>query len=270
MAATGALAVTTLEFERKQKGWFWFRKWDLEDMSSICWFTGIHVLAACAPFVFDRGAIRLCVGFALLSAFGMTLGYHRLLCHRSFKIPKWLEYFFVYCGAHAFQRDPMFYVNTHKNHHKYTDTNRDPVTPTDGFWFCNMGWLFNNDHIATKSLLYLQGGFPYLAWAMGMRAVVIHHFAALASYVSHKWGERPWNTSDTSTNKWWVAVLTLGEGWHNNHHAFPRSARHGLEWWQFDPTWVLIKFLQLLGLATNVKLPTEAQKGRISHYVGST
>lgn len=103
MAAAGALAVKTLEFEGKQKGWFWFRKWDLEDMSSICWFTGIHVLAACAPFVFDRGAIRLCVGFALLSAFGMTLGYHRLLCHRSFKIPKWLEYFFVYCGAHAFQ-----------------------------------------------------------------------------------------------------------------------------------------------------------------------
>ncbi|KAI3721716.1 hypothetical protein L2E82_32734 [Cichorium intybus] len=284
----------------------WVRKWDLEDVSSVCWFTGIHVLAACAPFVLDQGAITnqgMCgsMGLALLSGFGVTLGYHRLLCHGSFKIPKWLEYLFVYCGAHAFQRDPMFYVNTHRNHHKYADTDRDPVTATvDSFWYCNMGWLFNNDHIAAKcgesrggqyskvpelkaqwfyrflhdtyfwhptalaALLYLHGGFSYLAWAMGMRAVVIHHFAALASYVSHKWGERPWNSPDTSTNNWWVAALTLGEGWHNNHHAFPRSARHGLEWWQFDPTWELIKFLQLVGLATDVRLPTKAEKGRIA------
>ncbi|KAL4578209.1 hypothetical protein LXL04_014329 [Taraxacum kok-saghyz] len=289
------------EFEKKRTGRFWLRKWDLEDVASICWFTVIHLLAACALFVYDRGAIRLCVSFALLSAFGITFGYNRLLCHHTFKIPKWLEYFFVYCGAHAFQIQLMFYVNTHRNHHKYADTNRDPVTPTrDGFWYCNMGWFFDNDHIAAKcgesragkyskvpelkaqwfyrflhdtyfwhptalsALLYLHGGFPYLAWAMGMRAVVIHHFAALASYVSHKWGERPWNTLDTSTNKWWVAVLTLGEGWHNNHHAFPRSARHGMEWWQFDPTWELIKLLELVGLATNVKLPTELDKTRFS------
>ncbi|XP_024972102.1 delta-9 acyl-lipid desaturase 1-like [Cynara cardunculus var. scolymus] len=281
-----------------EKGWFWFRKWDSEDMASISWFTMIHVLAAIAPFVFDMGAILLALVLAILTGIGVTLGYHRLLCHHSFKIPKWLEYFFVYCGAHAFQRDPMFYVNTHKSHHKYTDTDRDPVAPSHGFWYCNMGWFFNNDHIAAQcgesrggeyskvrelkaqwfyrflhytyfwhptalaALLYLHGGFSYLAWGMGMRGVVVHQFASLATYVSHIWGERPWNSPDTSTNNWWVAILTLGEGWHNNHHAFPRSARHGLERWQFDFTWELIKFLELVGLATDIKLPSETQKRR--------
>ncbi|CAH1419389.1 unnamed protein product [Lactuca virosa] len=299
-AAAGVLDDSTSEFEKRPKGWFWFRKWDSEDVASICWFVGIHVLAACAPFVFDSGAIRVAVGLGLLSGFGVTLGYHRLLCHRSFKLPKWLEYFFAYCGAHAFQRDPMFYVNTHVAHHKYTDTDRDPVAPIRGFWYSNLGWFCNNDYVASKcgepkggeyskvselkaqlfyrflhdtyfwhpaalaALLYLRGGFSYLAWAMGMRAVVVHHFASLASSVSHKWGERPWDCPDTSTNNWWVAMLTLGEGWHNNHHAFQRSARHGFEWWQLDLTWELIRFLQFVGLATDVKLVSEADKRRMS------
>ncbi|KAI7754535.1 hypothetical protein M8C21_028905 [Ambrosia artemisiifolia] len=268
-------------------------------MANICWYIMIHVLAVCAPFMFTWGAFWVAMGLSFLTGFGVTLGYHRLLCHRSFKVPKWLEYFFVYCGAHAFQlpvffklqlqKDPLFYVNTHKNHHKYADTDRDPVAPTHGFWYCNMGWFCNNHHIAAKcgeskggeyskvpelkaqwfyrflhdtyfwhpttlaTLLYLYGGLSYLAWGMneysyihftqGMRGVVVHHFASLAT---------------------WVAMLTLGEGWHNNHHAFPRSARHGLEWWQFDLTWELIKFLKFVGLARDIKLPTEADKRRIS------
>ncbi|KAI3806898.1 hypothetical protein L1987_22816 [Smallanthus sonchifolius] len=266
---------------RTQTSW----KWHSEDVANIFWYTAIHVLAVCAPFMFNWGALRVAVGLSFLTGFGVTLGYHRLLCHRSFKIPKWLEYFFVYCGAHAFQKDPLFYVNTNKNHHKYSDTDRDPVNPTHGFWYCNMGLFCNNHHIAAKcgeskggeyskvpelkaqwfytflhdtyywhptalaALLYLHGGLCYLSWGMGMRGVVVHHFASLASYVSHIW---------------WVAMLTLGEGWHNNHHAFPRSARHGLEWWQFDLTWELIKFLMLVGLARDVKLPTQAEKRRIS------
>ncbi|KAF5785350.1 putative fatty acid desaturase domain, acyl-CoA desaturase [Helianthus annuus] len=282
------------------KGWFWFRKWHSEDMANVFWYAVIHVLAVCAPFMFTWGAFWVATGLSFLTGFGVTLGYHRLLCHRSFKVPKWLEYFFVYCGAHAFQKDPLFYVNTHKNHHKYADTDRDPVAPTHGFWYCNMGWFCNNHHIAAKcgeskggeyskvpelkaqwlyrflhdtyywhptalaALLYLHGGLSYLAWGMGMRGVVVHHFASLATFVSHIWGDRPWNTPDTSTNNWWVAMLTLGEGWHNNHHAFPRSARHGFEWWQFDLTWELIKFLKLVGLARDVKLPTEAEKRRMS------
>ncbi|KAI7739209.1 hypothetical protein M8C21_001116 [Ambrosia artemisiifolia] len=236
---------TTPELDTLPKGWFWFRKWHPEDMANICWYTVIHVLAFCAPFMFTWGAFWVAMGLSFLTGFGVTLGYHRLLCHRSFKVPKWLEYFFVYCGAHAFQgfktkdqtplryrrlrdddrvpgegpvlkatlrrigffklqlqKDPLFYVNTHKNHHKYADTDRDPVAPTHGFWYCNMGWFCNNHHIAAKcgelkggeyskvtelkaqwfyrflhdtyfwhltalaTLLYLHGDLSYLAWGM--------------------------------------------------------------------------------------------------------
>ncbi|PWA44509.1 fatty acid desaturase, type 1, core [Artemisia annua] len=148
-----------------------------------------------------------------------------------------------------------------------------------------MGWLCYNDYIIAKCgessnvpelkvqwfyrflhstyfwhpsalavLLYHYGGFPYLAW--GLIAFVVQS-------VGHIWGERTWNTRDTSTNNRWTGMFALGEGWHNNHHAFPNSARHGLEWWQFDLTWELIKFLELVRLATDVKLPTEAEKKRM-------
>ncbi|GJT65902.1 fatty acid desaturase, type 1 protein [Tanacetum coccineum] len=112
-------------------------------------------------------------------------------------------------------------------------------------------------------LLYILGGFSYLAWGMGMGEVVINHSTYFLNSVCHTWGERPWNTSDTSTNNWWVAILTFGEGWHNNHHAFPKSARHGIEWWQFDVSWEIIKFLETIGLATDIKLPTKADKERL-------
>lgn len=96
-------SATSSECEKLPKGWFWFRKWHSEDVASVSWFIAIHVLAACAPFMFDWGAFLVALGLGFLTGFGVTLGYHRLLCHRSFKVPKWLEYFFVYFGVHAFQ-----------------------------------------------------------------------------------------------------------------------------------------------------------------------
>ncbi|KAI3684305.1 hypothetical protein L6452_33527 [Arctium lappa] len=290
----------TLELEKKRNLGFWLREWDSIDITNLCWFTGIHVLGASAPFMFDWGALWTAVGLAFMTGFGVTLGYHRLLSHRSFKIPRWLEYFFVYCGVHALQRDPIFWVSIHKNHHMHADTDRDPHTPTQGFWFSHMGWFFYNNYIASKcgesrsgeytnvpelkaqwfyrflqdtyfchpialaTLLYLYGGLPYLAWGMGMRAVMVLHITFLVGSVNHLWGDRPWNTSDTSTNHWFSGLLALGDGWHNNHHAFPKSVQHGLEWWQLDLTWELIKFLEMVGVATDVKLPTEADKKKMA------
>nr|GEZ39699.1 fatty acid desaturase, type 1 [Tanacetum cinerariifolium] len=285
--------------EKKRKGGFWLRKWDLLDLTNIFMFIGIHMLATCAPFMFNWGAIWVALVIEIITGLGVTIGYHRLLTHKSFKIPKWLEYIIVYCGLHSFEKDPIFWVSVHKNHHMYVDTEKDPHTPTEGFWFCHIGWLFDNEYIAAKVgesrsgeysnvpelkaqwfymflhstyilhlvslaiLLYIFGGFPYLAWAMGMRVVVVNHVTYFVNSVGHTWGERPWNTLDTSTNNWWVAMLSFGEGWHNNHHAFPKSARHGMEWWQFDATWEIIKFLETIGLATDIKLPTEADKERL-------
>nr|XP_043634783.1 acyl-CoA C20 Delta5-desaturase-like [Erigeron canadensis] len=286
---------TKSEVEKLREAGFWFRKWDMFDLSHLLLLIVKHTLAVCSPFVLTWGAFWVTVILSFFSGMGITLCYHRVLTHRSLKLPKWLEYFFAYCGLHAGQRDPIFWVSVHKYHHKYTDTERDPHSPLEGFWFSHIGWFHYNEYLAVKfgeskiaeyanvpelkaqwfyrflhdtyvfqiallgAILYMLGGFPWLAWGMGMRAVMVNHFTFFAASICHRWGERPWNTLDTSTNNWWVAMLTFGEGWHNNHHAFPYSARHGMEWWQFDATWELIKFLEMLGLAKDVKLPSEAE-----------
>ncbi|GKB32455.1 fatty acid desaturase, type 1 protein [Tanacetum coccineum] len=292
--------------EKKLKRGFWLRKWNSVDLTYLFLVIESHVLAACSIFFFSWGALWVALVLAVITGTGVTLGYHRLLTHRSFKVAKWLEYFLVYCGSLASQRDPIFWVSVHKNHHKYVDTDKDPHTPKQGIWFSHMGWFLYTDYIAAKVgesrsgeysnvpelkaqwfyrflhsthvwhhallaiLLYLHGGFSYLAWGMGTREVLVSHFTYFVNSVCHTWGERPWNTPDTSTNNWWVAMLSLGEGWHNNHHAFPRSAQHGMEWWQLDLTWELIKFLEMVGLATDVKLPTEADKERLKLHLDNT
>ncbi|XP_076910849.1 palmitoyl-monogalactosyldiacylglycerol delta-7 desaturase, chloroplastic-like [Bidens hawaiensis] len=277
--------------------WYWLEE------TNVCWFMEMLLLGACAPFVYDPNAVQVSVALAFLSGYRVTLGYHRLLTHRGFKVPKLLEYFFAYCGAHALQRDPIVWVSTHKLHHKHADTLMDPNAPTKGVWLSYIGWFLYSDYVATKvssvniqdenanvmeleaqgfyrflhdtyfwhptalaTLLYLYGGFSYLAWGMGMRITVLHLVTYIQNYVNHTSGERAWNTPDTSTNNWWVSMLSLGEGWHNNHHAFPKSARHGLEWWQFDLTWELIKFLMVVGLVKDVKVPTEVEKKRMASF----
>ncbi|KAK9072872.1 hypothetical protein SSX86_009307 [Deinandra increscens subsp. villosa] len=282
------------EIEKMRRGGFWLRKWRLEDVVTLCWISGLHVLAAFAPFVFDWGALMVTIGLGLATGIGMTLGYHRLLTHRSFKISKELEYVFAYCGVLAGQKDPISWVSTHKSHHRYSDTDRDPHSPAEGFWFSHLGWFCYKDYIIAKCgeysnvpelkaqwfymflhdtyfwhpatlgvLLYLYGGFSYLTWGLGIRAVIVCHITFIVRSVGHIWGERSWNTPDTSTNNWCSGILALGDGWHNNHHAFPNSARHGLKWWELDLTWEFIKFLELVGLITDVKVPTEAEKRRM-------
>lgn len=180
-------------------------------------------------------------------------------------------------------------------YHKYCETRRDPHSPIQGFWYSHVTWIFDTGSILKKCggyenvsdllrqpfyrflqrsfglhqiafglLLYFCGGMPFLAWGLGVATVVRSHTTFLVNSVCHIWGTRAWNTPDFSKNNWWVAIITFGEGWHNNHHAFEFSARHGLEWWQLDVTWYLIRFLKAIGLATNVKLPTEAQKKRMA------
>ncbi|KAL1191339.1 putative lipid desaturase ADS3.2 [Cardamine amara subsp. amara] len=105
---------------------------------------------------------------------------------------------------------------------------------------------------------------PLFVWGIGVATVVRLHLTLLVHSVCHIWGKRVWNTNDFSKNNWFGGIFSLGEEWHNNHHAFEFSARHGLEWWQLDVTWYLIRFLQAIGLATNVKLPTESQKKRMA------
>nr|GMD87507.1 palmitoyl-monogalactosyldiacylglycerol delta-7 desaturase, chloroplastic [Ipomoea batatas] len=255
-----------------------------------------HLLCLFAPFCFSWDAAGVALVLAVVTgALGVTLSYHRNLCHRSFKLPKWFEYLFAYCGAHALQGDPIGWVRTHRQHHQHCDSEKDPHSPIQGFWYSHLGWLldFNSTNeraemttnvgdlesqffykfiqrtyiihpILLTALLYVIGGFPYVVWGMGVRAALMYHITFLVNSACHLWGTQTWNTGDLSRNNWLVALLTFGEGWHNNHHAFEFSAKHGLEWWQIDVTWYIVWILQTLGLASDVKLPTETQKRKMA------
>ncbi|KAL6221167.1 hypothetical protein ACLB2K_008919 [Fragaria x ananassa] len=274
------------------------RDWNLVDIVTSIIVISIHCLALLAPFQFTLDAFWLFVVLYFLTGLGITLGYHRNLAHRSLKLRKELEYFFAYCGVLTLQGSPVEWVSTHRYHHQYTDTDKDPHSPIKGLWFSHIGWIFNHrlrferyerrlknaDDLKRQPyyrfihrtyvlhpvgfgvLLYALGGLPYLVWGTGVRTVVGLHVTFSVNSVGHIWGKRVWDTGDLSRNNWLLALPTLGEGWHNNHHAFDYSARQGLEWWEIDLTWYFIRFLEAAGLATDVKTPTETQKKRKPLY----
>ncbi|KAL5758301.1 hypothetical protein ACOSP7_020912 [Xanthoceras sorbifolium] len=290
----GRILLSDVVVKRKRKVYFG-RNWNTLDISTAGVVLAMHLLTFLAPFYFTWSAFWVAFGlYVVTGLLGITLSYHRNLSHRSFKLPKWLEYLFAYCGAQALQGNPIDWVSTHRYHHQFCDSERDPHSPIEGFWFSHMSWIFDTNGlgercggpanvgdlekqpfykfvkstymlhpIALGVLLFALGGVPFLVWGMGVRIVWVYHITWLVNSACHVWGKQEWNTGDLSRNNWWVALLAFGEGWHNNHHAFEFSARHGLEWWQLDLTWYVIRFLQAIGLATDVKLPTKVQKQRM-------
>jgi fatty-acid desaturase len=247
-----------------------------------------HVGAVLALFMFSWKAMV----FALLmwwiaESLGIGMGFHRLLTHRGYKTPKWVEYCLTVCGTLALQGGPIGWVATHRLHHQNSDKEGDPHSPRDGGFWAHMGWIITGEslHNKTTELLHfvpdlrkdkfmiwiskwhwipmvtlavgalLLGGWPYVMWGVFLRTVVGLHATYLVNSATHMWGSRRFLTRDASTNNFWVAMLSFGEGWHNNHHAHPQSARHGLAWYEFDLNWYGIFALRTLGLAWDVKLP---------------
>jgi sn-1 stearoyl-lipid 9-desaturase len=260
-------------------------KWD-----SVVAFSLMHVMAIGAFFTFSWEAFWVFFVIQWLTGgIGITLCYHRLLTHRSFTLWKPLEYFATICGVLAFQNGPIKWVATHRLHHARSDQPNDPHSPTRGFWWAHMGWLLSfSDELdkydrykkyapdlvkdpfhrfvnATHGLyqfilggaLYLWGGWPFVFWGVFLRVVFMWHCTWLVNSAAHVWGYKTWATQDQSTNNWWVALLTYGEGWHNNHHAFLRSAAHGLRWWEVDVTYLTIRALAAVGLAGKIQLPPQ-------------
>lgn len=276
--------------------YFLNRHWSPKDVLLAGFLLLVHGLCLLAPFTFTWKAFGMFMLLYLITGMlGITLSYHRNLSHKSFTLPKWLEYTFAYCGVLAMQGDPLEWVSSHRYHHQHCDTNRDPHSPYEGFWYSHMGWLLDykttigrvgaRANIADMAkdpfykflaktyaihpilfavALYAWGGPPVFIWGVVVRTVWVYHITWLVNSASHVWGSQAWNTGDLSRNNWWVAALAFGEGWHNNHHAFEYSARHGLEWWQLDPTWYCVLALEKIGLATKVKLPTKDHMERLA------
>ncbi len=245
----------------------------------------LHIGAIAALFMFSWKAFAVALFLYWVTVgLGISLGYHRLHTHRSYKIPKLLEYFFAVCGASTLEGGPIFWVATHRIHHQKSDQEGDPHSPHDGAWWAHVGWILvgeakhnntamlskyapdlardrfyvwlNNYHwvpvLALAVVLFAIGGLPFVLWGMCVRIVVGLHATWLVNSATHMWGSRRFTTRDDSKNNWWVALLTFGEGWHNNHHAHPTSARHGLAWYEFDLSWIELKLLKYLGIAKSV------------------
>ena len=244
-----------------------------------------HLLAITALFFFSwQNLLAAGIIWWISGSWGIGMGYHRLLTHRGFVAPKWMEYFMSVCGTLALQSGPLTWVTTHHLHHAFTETDKDPHSPRHGTYWAHIGWIFRgtaqNQSWATMErycpditkdrfqvaldrfyyvpivilgiTLFAIGGFSMVLWAIFFRVVIGWHFTWLVNSATHLWGSRRFETRDDSRNNGLIAAVTFGEGWHNNHHAIPRSARHGLAWYEFDVNWVQIRLLERLGLIRDV------------------
>jgi stearoyl-CoA desaturase (delta-9 desaturase) len=250
--------------------------------------------------------VAICLALYVATGIGMTVGYHRLLTHRSFQTPRVVEYALTALGGLANQGGPLSWVAVHRVHHLHSDAEGDPHSPRDGLWWAHLLWwwprvpalddparyerhvpdlardpvhrLLQRYHLvlplALTGLLFVLGqawagvGLSWVLWGIFVRTALLYHATWAVNSATHRWGYRNYATRDGSTNLWWVALLALGEGWHNNHHAFPRSARHGLRWWELDVSYWAIRLLGLVGLARRVRVPGRALRRQAA--VGGT
>ncbi|MGZ4275066.1 MAG: acyl-CoA desaturase [Solirubrobacteraceae bacterium] len=284
----------------------------------------ITITAVVVPFLAFIAAIVLLWGgvvswrdlaiFAVMYAlvgFGVTIGFHRLLTHRSFEAPTGVRVTLAILGSMSVQGAVIHWVADHRKHHAFTDEEGDPHSPhthggegwrgvLGGMWHAHTGWLFDrgqrtsarrfapdlkNDpairFVDRYFLLWvllglaipfaagvalsggsLAAGLTALLWGGLVRVFVLHHATWSVNSVCHMYGKRPFVTEDESRNNWVVAFVSLGEGWHHNHHAFPTSARHGLQGRQFDPSYMIIRAMEKVGWARNVKEPKPAEIAR--------
>ena len=270
----------------------------------INWVTAIamtlfHVGAIAALFFFSwtNVAVAAVMYFFAINV-GIGMAYHRLLTHRGYKTPKWVEYFLTTCGTMALEGGPIFWVATHRVHHQNSDHEGDPHTPHEGTWWAHAGWIISGRALHSETALlgryapdltrdpvhvwlskfhwlpltiagFLQlalgaalaspghrlvGAIGMVLWGTFFRVTLGLHATWLVNSATHLWGKRRFETRDDSRNNWWVALLTGGEGWHNNHHAHPVSARHGLAWYEFDVNYYGIWLLEKIGLAKKVQI----------------
>ncbi len=258
----------------------------------------------------DATDLAIFGGMYLITALGVTIGFHRLLTHRAFQTYPWLERTFAVMGSLSVQGSVMDWVSDHRKHHAHTDREGDPHSPhvghgsgLRGLLFAHMGWLLETqgqsdwkryapDLYEDPKMRRIGRSFPLLVlvslaiptiagfvlhgftlggalrgyvWGGLVRIFLVHHVTWSVNSVCHFFGSRRFDIEDRSTNVGWLSLLSLGESWHHNHHAFPRSAFHGLRWYEVDPSGVIILGMQRLGLAWNVvRITPERQRAKFA------
>ncbi len=214
--------------------------------------------------------------------FSLTGFYHRYFSHRAFKTSRVVQFIFAFLGVTAAQRGPLWWAAHHRAHHKYSDTEMDKHSPhTKGFFWSHMGWFlleenFKTDEASIKDFakfpelrflnrydslppiilalaLYAWGGWQYVFWGYFVSTVLVYHVTFSINSIAHQIGTRTYETDDHSRNNWWLAILTFGEGWHNNHHYWPSSASQGHKFYQLDISYLIIKTLEKFNLVWDIR-----------------
>jgi stearoyl-CoA desaturase (delta-9 desaturase) len=230
---------------------------------------------------FKLAYVGLWAASHFLRAIGLTLSFHRFFAHRAFKMNRGARFFWALVGTAAMQKGPLWWAGHHVHHHRFADREGDPHSPAvSGVYYAHIGWFLNDakhDRLAPNNpvvrdfgkapeiawldrnyvipplalalLMYAIGGLPWLVWGFCLPTVTLAHATFAINTINHMFGSRRFETRDESRNNPITALFAVGEGWHNNHHRYQRAARNGFYWWEFDPTWYVIRLMAARGLA---------------------
>src|SRR3954469_21314413 len=240
------------------------------------------LLVFAVPFSWACGLLWAISHF--VRAIGLTLTFHRYFAHRAFQMNRVTRFVWAFIGTAAMQKGPLWWAGHHVNHHRFADRDGDPHSPmVSGVYYAHIGWFLNDakhDRIEPSNpvirdfsapeivwldrwffvppamlaaALYLTGGLPWLVWGFCLPTMTLAHATFAINTVNHLFGSRRFETIDESRNNVFTALFAVGEGWHNNHHRYQRAARNGFYWWEFDPTWYVIRLMQFVGLAWDVQ-----------------
>ncbi|MCW5827989.1 MAG: acyl-CoA desaturase [Deltaproteobacteria bacterium] len=251
-------------------------------------FAAMHLIAIFGAWHvgFRWEWLAVAIGFFYLRMFGITAGYHRYFSHRSFETSRWFAFVLAFLGSSAAQKGVIWWAGHHRDHHKYSDQTEDIHSPVQkGFWQSHVGWILGAEYDGVKwhnmkdfaqypeirfiqnywlitpvswgVLFFYIGGWPLLVWGLFVSTVALYHATFTINSLSHVFGKRRYKTTDTSRNNWMLALLTMGEGWHNNHHYYQASVRQGFYWWEIDMSYMILKVLSWFGIVWNLKVPPE-------------
>ena len=251
---------------------------------SIFWIVQASALLVFAV-PFRWAFIGLWAGSHFLRALGLTLIFHRYLAHRAFKMNRAARFVWSFIATAAMQKGPLWWAGHHVNHHRFADRDGDPHSPmVSGVYYAHIGWFLNDtkhDRVETTNpvirdfsrvselawlekyffvpplalavTMFLIGGMPWLVWGFCLPTMTLAHATFAINTVNHMFGSRRFETVDESRNNIVTAVFAVGEGWHNNHHRYQRAARNGFYWWEFDPTWYVIRAMAAVGLVWDIQ-----------------
>jgi len=221
-------------------------------------------------------------GSYFLRMFGVTAGYHRYFSHRAFTLNRFWQFVLACLAQSSGQKGVLWWAAHHRDHHRHSDSDADVHSPVrEGFWWSHVGWILSDEYfahnprriadfrvfpelrwlnrwhlvptVAYAAIIFAVGGWGAFVWGFVISTVVLYHGTFLINSLAHIWGTRRFETNDHSRNNFALAIVTMGEGWHNNHHHFMASARQGIRWWEIDVTFYLLTMLSWMGVAKKLK-----------------